>query len=51
MELEKALTVGELAKRSGVAVSALHYYEARHSTAAPRLRIFLHPNYPGALQC
>jgi DNA-binding transcriptional MerR regulator len=45
------LTVGELAKRSGVAVSALHYYEARHSTAAPRHRIFLHPNYLGALQC
>ena len=29
MDLEKALTVGELAKRSGVAVSALHFYEAR----------------------
>jgi MerR family redox-sensitive transcriptional activator SoxR len=29
MDLEKALTVGELAKRSGVAVSALHFYEAK----------------------
>ena len=29
MEIEKTLTVGQLAKRSGVAVSALHYYEAR----------------------
>jgi MerR family redox-sensitive transcriptional activator SoxR len=29
MDLERALTVGELAKRSGVAVSALHFYEAR----------------------
>jgi MerR family transcriptional regulator, redox-sensitive transcriptional activator SoxR len=29
MDLEKALTVGELARRSGVAVSALHFYEAR----------------------
>jgi len=29
MDLEKALTVGELARRSGVAVSALHFYEAQ----------------------
>ncbi len=29
MDLEKALTVGQLAKRSGVAVSALHFYEAK----------------------
>ena len=29
MDLEKALTVGELAKRSGVAVSALHFYEGK----------------------
>ena len=29
MEIEKTLTVGQLATRSGVAVSALHYYEAR----------------------
>jgi MerR family redox-sensitive transcriptional activator SoxR len=29
MDIEKALSVGELAKRSGVAVSALHHYEAR----------------------
>jgi len=29
MDLEKALTVGELAKRSGIAVSALHFYEAK----------------------
>ncbi|HWM43644.1 MAG TPA: redox-sensitive transcriptional activator SoxR [Burkholderiales bacterium] len=29
MDLEKALTVGELAQRSGVAVSALHFYEAK----------------------
>jgi MerR family transcriptional regulator, redox-sensitive transcriptional activator SoxR len=29
VDLEKALTVGELAKRSGVAVSALHFYEAK----------------------
>jgi MerR family redox-sensitive transcriptional activator SoxR len=29
MDLDKALTVGELAKRSGVAVSALHFYEAK----------------------
>ncbi|HEV2430743.1 MAG TPA: redox-sensitive transcriptional activator SoxR [Burkholderiales bacterium] len=29
MDIERALSVGELAKRSGVAVSALHYYEAR----------------------
>jgi len=29
MDLEKALTVGELARRSGVAVSALHFYEAK----------------------
>ena len=29
MDLEKTLTVGELARRSGVAVSALHFYEAR----------------------
>ena len=29
MDLEKALSVGELAKRSGVAVSALHFYEAK----------------------
>lgn len=29
MDLEEVLTVGELAKRSGVAVSTLHYYEAR----------------------
>jgi MerR family redox-sensitive transcriptional activator SoxR len=27
--LEKVLTVGELAKRSGVAVSTLHFYEAK----------------------
>lgn len=30
------LTVGELAARSGVAVSALHYYEARGLIAAER---------------
>ena len=29
MDLERALTVGELAKRSGVAVSTLHFYEAK----------------------
>jgi len=29
MDIEKALTVGQLAKRSGVAVSALHFYEAK----------------------
>ena len=29
MDLEKALTVGEVAKRSGVSVSALHFYEAK----------------------
>lgn len=29
MDLEKALSVGELAKRSGVSVSALHFYEAK----------------------
>ena len=29
MDLEKTLTVGELAQRSGVAVSALHFYEAK----------------------
>jgi MerR family transcriptional regulator, redox-sensitive transcriptional activator SoxR len=29
MDLEKVLTVGELAKRSGIAVSTLHYYEAK----------------------
>jgi MerR family redox-sensitive transcriptional activator SoxR len=29
VDLEKALTVGQLAKRSGVAVSALHFYEAK----------------------
>jgi MerR family transcriptional regulator, redox-sensitive transcriptional activator SoxR len=29
MDLEKALTVGELARRSGVTVSALHFYEAK----------------------
>ena len=29
MEIEKTLTVGQLATRTGVAVSALHYYEAR----------------------
>ncbi|MEO5807769.1 redox-sensitive transcriptional activator SoxR [Devosia sp.] len=27
--MHKALTVGELARRSGVAVSALHFYEAK----------------------
>jgi MerR family redox-sensitive transcriptional activator SoxR len=29
MDIEKALTVGQLAKRSGVSVSALHFYEAK----------------------
>src|SRR5262245_57433647 len=29
MDLEKALSVGELSKRSGVSVSALHFYEAK----------------------
>ncbi len=29
MDLEKALTVGEVAERSGVSVSALHFYEAK----------------------
>jgi MerR family transcriptional regulator, redox-sensitive transcriptional activator SoxR len=29
IDLEKELTVGELARRSGVAVSALHFYEAK----------------------
>ena len=29
MDLEKALTVGQLAQRSGVSVSALHFYEAK----------------------
>jgi MerR family redox-sensitive transcriptional activator SoxR len=29
IDLEKALSVGELARRSGVAVSALHFYEAK----------------------
>jgi MerR family redox-sensitive transcriptional activator SoxR len=29
VEIEKALSVGELAKRSGVTVSALHFYEAK----------------------
>ena len=29
MDIERTLSVGELARRSGVAVSALHYYEAR----------------------
>src|SRR5262245_22870538 len=29
MDLEKSLTVGQVAKRSGVSVSALHFYEAK----------------------
>jgi MerR family redox-sensitive transcriptional activator SoxR len=29
MDFEKALTVGELARRSGVAISTLHFYEAK----------------------
>jgi MerR family transcriptional regulator, redox-sensitive transcriptional activator SoxR len=29
VDVEKALTVGEVAARSGVAVSTLHYYEAQ----------------------
>jgi MerR family redox-sensitive transcriptional activator SoxR len=38
MDLEKALTVGELAKRSGVSVSALHFYEARGLIRSARTR-------------
>lgn len=38
VDTEKALTVGELAKRSGVAVSALHYYEARGLIRSSRSR-------------
>ena len=33
---EPAWTVGELAQRSGVAVSALHYYESRGLISAQR---------------
>jgi len=38
MDLEKTLTVGELAKRSGVSVSALHFYEARGLIRSARTR-------------
>jgi MerR family redox-sensitive transcriptional activator SoxR len=38
VDTEKALTVGELAKRSGVAVSALHYYEAQGLIRSSRSR-------------
>jgi MerR family redox-sensitive transcriptional activator SoxR len=38
MDLEKALTVGELAKRSGVSVSALHFYEAKGLIRSARTR-------------
>ena len=38
MDLEKALTVGELARRSGVAVSALHFYEAKGLIRSMRTR-------------
>ena len=38
MDFEKALTVGELAKRSGVAVSALHFYETKGLIRSSRSR-------------
>jgi MerR family redox-sensitive transcriptional activator SoxR len=38
VDSEKALTVGELAKRSGVAVSALHFYEAKGLIRSVRTR-------------
>lgn len=34
--MEKVLTVGELSKRSGVAVSALHFYERQSLIASER---------------
>ena len=38
MDIGKTLTVGEVAARSGVAVSALHYYEARGLIRSSRSR-------------
>jgi MerR family redox-sensitive transcriptional activator SoxR len=38
VDVEKALTVGEVAARSGVAVSTLHYYEARGLIRSSRSR-------------
>ena len=38
MDVEKALTVGEVAARSGVAVSTLHYYEAQGLIRSSRSR-------------
>jgi len=38
VDVEKALTVGEVAARSGVAVSALHYYEAQGLIRSSRSR-------------
>ena len=37
-QIGKALTVGEVAARSGVAVSTLHYYEARGLIRSSRSR-------------
>ena len=36
MDVHRLLTVGEVARRSGVAVSALHFYEARGLIASRR---------------
>jgi MerR family redox-sensitive transcriptional activator SoxR len=38
MDIEKALTVGQLARRSGVSVSALHFYEAKGLIRSARTR-------------
>jgi MerR family redox-sensitive transcriptional activator SoxR len=38
MDIEKALTVGQLAQRSGVSVSALHFYEAKGLIRSARTR-------------
>lgn len=38
MDVQKALTVGEVAARSGVPVSTLHYYEARGLIRSSRSR-------------
>lgn len=33
-DIKRELTVGEVAERSGLAVSTLHFYEAKGSSAA-----------------
>lgn len=38
MDIERALTVGEVSARSGVAVSALHFYEAKGLIRSSRTR-------------